>query len=88
VDVEQKREFNARMNESHGSFELVVSPLILALIGYFIDSRVTHTTPVITVVFAVLGVVGATIKLLATYKAKMAELDAAAPWAQRKGASA
>ena len=88
MDVEQKREFNRGMNESHGSFELVVSPVILALIGYLIDTRVTHTTPVITVAFAVLGVVGATIKLFVNYKAKMAELDAAAPWAQRKGASA
>ena len=88
MDVEQKREFNARMNESHGSFELVVSPLILALLGYLLDSRVTHTTPVFTVVAAVLGVVGSTIKLLYTYRAKRAEHDAASPWAQRKGANA
>lgn len=88
MDAEQKREFNAGMNESHGSFELVLSPLILALIGYVIDTRVTHTTPWFTVVFAVIGVVGATIKLFYTYKARMAELDAASPWAQRKGASA
>ena len=88
MDVEQKRELNRGMNESHGSFELVVSPLILAMIGYLIDSRVTHTTPVLTVIFAVIGVVGATIKLLVTYRAKMAELDAASPWAQRKGANA
>ena len=87
MDVEQQREFNRGMNESHGSFELVVSPVVLALIGYFIDTRVTHTTPVFTVVFAVMGVVGATIKLLIDYRAKMAELDAASPWAQRKGAN-
>jgi F0F1-type ATP synthase assembly protein I len=88
VDAEQKREFNAGMNESHGSFELVLSPLILALIGWFLDTRVTHTTPLLTVIFAVVGVVGATIKLFYTYRARMAELDAASPWAQRKGANA
>jgi F0F1-type ATP synthase assembly protein I len=88
VDAEQKREFNAGMNESHGSFELVVSPLILALLGYLLDTRVTHTTPLFTVLFAVVGVVGSTIKLFYTYRARMAELDAASPWAQRKGASA
>ena len=88
MDAEQKREFNAGMNQSHGSFELVLSPLILALLGYLLDTRVTHTTPVFTVLFAVVGVIGATIKLYYTYRAKMAELDAASPWAQRKGASA
>ena len=46
---------------------------------------VLDTTPLFTVVFAVLlGVVGATIKLFYAYRAKMAELDAASPWAQRK----
>jgi F0F1-type ATP synthase assembly protein I len=88
VDVTQQRELNARLNQSHGSFELVVSPLILALLGFLLDTRVTHTTPVFTIVAAVFGVVGATTKLLLEYKAKMAELDAAGPWSQRKGAGA
>lgn len=88
MDATQKRELNARLNESHGSFELVVSPVILALLGYLLDSRVTHTTPVFTVTAAVFGVVGATVKLLLDYRTKMAELEANAPWAGRKGARA
>ena len=54
-----------------------LSPLILALIGYWLDTRVTHTTPVLTVVFAVVGVVGATIKLYYSYRVQMSEPDAA-----------
>lgn len=88
MDATQQRDINAGMNQSHGSFELVLSPLILALLGYLLDSKVLHTTPIFTVVAAVLGVVGATIKLFITYKAKMAQLDAAAPWAGRKGVAA
>jgi hypothetical protein len=43
---------------------------------------------VFTVTAAVFGVVGATVKLLLDYRTKMAELEANAPWAGRKGARA
>jgi len=79
VDSTKQRELNRQLNQGHGSFELVLSPLIFALLGYLLDSRVLHTTPVITVVFAVVGVVGATIKLYYQYRTKMAELAAARP---------
>ena len=68
------------MNRSHGSFELVVSPVILALLGWWLDAKVTHTTPWITVSFAVLGLVGAVIKLYYGYKLSMAELAEGSAW--------
>ena len=59
------------LNQSHGAYELVLSPAILALIGFWVDRQV-GSTPWITVTCAVVGVVGATIKLVVDYKAKMA----------------
>jgi F0F1-type ATP synthase assembly protein I len=67
------------LNESHGSFELVLSPVLLALLGYLLD-RQLGTGPWLTVVAAILGLVGATIKLVVQYKLKMAEHEADAPW--------
>lgn len=85
MDSTNQRELNRRLNEGHGSFELVLSPLILALLGYLLDSRVLDTTPVFTVIAAVLGVVGATIKLYYGYRMKMAELAAARPTRSGRG---
>jgi len=79
VDATQQRELNRQLNQGHGSFELVLSPVILAMIGYLLDARVFHTTPVLTIIAAVVGVVGATIKLYYGYRAKMAELATVRP---------
>jgi F0F1-type ATP synthase assembly protein I len=67
------------LNQSHGSFELVLSPVILALLGYLLD-RQLGTGPWIMVVAAIVGLIGATTKLVIQYKAKMAEHEANAPW--------
>jgi len=69
-----------QLNKGNGSFELVMSPLLLALIGLWLDRSVTHTTPWMTVGFAVLGLVGSVIKIYYGYKAKMAELAESSPW--------
>lgn len=61
-----------QLNSSHGSFELVVSPVILALIGYLIDSAL-GITPVLTIIAAVLGVAGASVKAYYTYRLNMDE---------------
>ena len=67
------------MQRSTGSYELVFSTLILALIGFGLD-RWLNTTPILTIVFAVVGLVGAVIKLIYGYQAEMAEHEANAPW--------
>ncbi|MBV6508926.1 MAG: hypothetical protein JJLCMIEE_01993 [Acidimicrobiales bacterium] len=82
MDADNKREFTEGLYRSHGSFELVLSPVILALLGLWLD-RTIGTVPVFTAVFAAVGFLGAFIKLVYTYKAKMAELSREARWAAR-----
>ncbi len=69
------------MNRSAGGYELVFSPLILALIGFGID-KLFGTVPVFTVLFAVLGLIGVVVKIYFNYRAEMEEHDAAGPWAR------
>jgi F0F1-type ATP synthase assembly protein I len=81
VAVSQRREITEQMNRSAGGYELVFSPLILALIGFGID-KLFGTVPVFTVLFAVLGLIGVVVKLYFNYRAEMEEHDAAGPWAR------
>jgi F0F1-type ATP synthase assembly protein I len=72
------------MHRSAGSYELVVSPLILALIGFGLD-RWLGTTPVLTILAAVVGLAGAVVKIYYGYAAEMDRHDADAPWSRRDG---
>lgn len=76
-----------QLNKGNGSFELVMSPLLLALVGLWLDDSVTHTTPWMTVIFALLGLTGSVVKIYYGYQAKMAELTAAAPWSVTSSAT-
>jgi len=78
----QGRELTQNMHKSTGSYELVLSPLILALIGFGID-HLFGTLPLFTIVFATLGLVGAVIKIYFGYVAEMDEHEKDAPWAKR-----
>jgi F0F1-type ATP synthase assembly protein I len=69
------------MHRTTGGYELVLSPLLLALIGYGLD-RLFGTVPVITIVFAVLGLAGAVIKLYFGYRNEMEAHEASGPWAK------
>lgn len=82
VDVSQRRELTQQMNRGSGGYELVISPLLLALIGYAID-RGLGTVPVFTVIFAVVALAGVCVKLYYGYRAEMDEHEANAPWAKR-----
>ena len=77
--VSQRREITEQMNRSAGGYELVLSPLILALIGFGID-KLFGTVPLFTVLFAVLGIVGVVVKLYVNYRTGRAQHDAAGPW--------
>ncbi len=66
------------------SFEFVAAPAILALIGLWLDRSVFHTTPIITVTFAILGLVGATIKIYYGYKFQMQQHAEASSWTDLK----
>lgn len=75
VGAEQSDEVRAGVTQmahrSHGSFEMVLSPALLALAGWWIDGRL-GTGPWLLVLFAVLGLAGAVVKIVYGYRAEMA----------------
>ncbi|MFM7064709.1 MAG: AtpZ/AtpI family protein [Actinomycetes bacterium] len=77
--TDRQQELTRSLHRSHGSFELAVAPVLMALIGLWLD-RTLNTVPVFTIALAVLGVVGSTIKVIYVYKAQMAEQTADSPW--------
>ena len=79
--VSQRREITEQMNRSAGGYELVFSPLILALIGFGID-KLFGTVPLFTVLFAVLGLIGVVVKIYYNYRAEMEAHEAEGPWAR------
>jgi F0F1-type ATP synthase assembly protein I len=81
VKVSQRRELSEQMHRTTGGFELVFSPLLLALIGYGLD-RWLGTLPIFTIAFAVAGLAGAVVKLYFTYRAEMEQHEANGPWAR------
>jgi F0F1-type ATP synthase assembly protein I len=82
VDSSERRELTQQVHRSTGAYELVLSPLILGLIGYALD-RLFGTTPLLTIIFAVAGLIGATAKVFFTYKAEMEQHEANGPWVKR-----
>ena len=83
MNAETKRDVTRQLNNSSGSFELVLVPVVLSLGGWWIDSHV-GTAPWFAVVGAVLGLVGATYKLRLDYLEAMARHEADSPWAATK----
>ncbi|NCY15209.1 MAG: AtpZ/AtpI family protein [Actinobacteria bacterium] len=81
VAVSQKREISEQMGRATGGYELVLSPLLLALIGFGLD-RLLGTTPLLTVTLAVIGLAGVVVKLYFQYRAEMDEHAKNGPWAR------
>ncbi len=81
MKVSQRRELTQQMGRTTGGYELVFSPLLLALIGYGLD-RLFGTLPILTIVFAVLGLLGAVTKLYYSYRSEMEQHEASGPWAR------
>jgi F0F1-type ATP synthase assembly protein I len=81
VKVSQRRELSEQMHRTTGGFELVFSPLLLALVGYGLD-RLLGTLPLLTIVFAVVGLAGAVAKMYFTYRYEMEQHEANGPWAK------
>ena len=61
--------------QSSGSYELVLSAVIFALIGWAVD-RWLGTTPVFILVFTVAGFVGAAASLYYRYKYRISQIEA------------
>ena len=71
--VADKRELNEQLGRSHGSFELVVSPVILGAGGWWIDTKV-GSAPWFMIGAVVFGVAGAVTKLYLDYRMRMGQL--------------
>jgi F0F1-type ATP synthase assembly protein I len=82
VDVSQRRELSEQVHRTTGGFELVFSPLLLALLGYGLD-RLLGTLPVFTIIFAVVGLAGAVVKLYFTYRLDMEQHESSGPWVKK-----
>ena len=57
-------------HRSSGSFELVLGPVVMALIGLFIDSK-AGTRPLFTLVLTVWGMAGAFVLIYYRYRRQM-----------------
>lgn len=70
----QRTQLSQQMQNSSGSFELVLSAVLLGLCGYFVDGWV-GTRPIFMVLFTVLGFVGAAISVYYRYKHEISRLN-------------
>jgi F0F1-type ATP synthase assembly protein I len=73
LDLSQRSELTQSVNHSSGSYELVLGAVIFGLIGFMVD-RMVDTTPVFTIIFAVVGLAGATASIYFRYTHKMRQL--------------
>ena len=80
------RELAGAMHRSTGSYELVIAAIAAAALGFWIDS-VVGTRPIVMIVFAVAGFIGAAYSIYLKYQAEMAEAEAARV-ARKSGATA
>ena len=64
------------------------APVIFALIGVWLDRSVFHTSPILTITFAILGLVGATIRLYYGYRHHMSQLAEQSPFAASRAKAA
>ena len=67
------------VRRSSGGFERVLSPLLLALAGFGLD-RLFGITPVLTVLFAILGLAGAVTIIVIGYDREMGTHTDDAAW--------
>lgn len=72
-------ETTKQLNRSSGSFELAFAPVILGLLGLWLD-RTVGTTPLFVISFSILGFLGTGIKLYFAYRYEMAEIEADVAW--------
>ena len=74
-------------HRSTGSFELVLSPLILGFLGFLLD-RAIGTVPVFAILFAIAGMAGAACRVYYGYRYAMVQLAEAKRAQQASKASA
>ena len=75
MDAYQKRDLHDALWRSHGGFDLVLAPVIFALLGLWIDSA-TGTRPLFTLLLLAFGSVGAALKVYYDWRRGMDEATA------------
>ena len=68
------------------AFEIAVTPAVFGAMGHGLD-RWLGLTPVLTIVFVVLALVGMFVRLWYGYDTEMKAHEAAGPWAARPSTS-
>ncbi|MGH9165503.1 MAG: AtpZ/AtpI family protein [Acidimicrobiales bacterium] len=83
VDVVDKRDlYNGFGTTLARAFELVVTPLLFALLGHLLDGWL-GTSPLFTVGLAVLGLAGTVVRMYYGYVADMERHTSQAAWTRR-----
>ena len=72
MDAAAKRELHDAIWRSSGGFDLVLAPVLIALLGLWIDSA-AGTRPVFMLAFLAFGTVGAVLKVYYDYQRGMHE---------------
>lgn len=68
----EKSELTHQLTTSHSGYELVVTPLLLGLLGFWLDG-VFGIRPVLTIALSVFGVVGSVASFYLRYRHQMGE---------------
>lgn len=72
MDAYEKRDLHDALWRSHGGFDLVLAPVIFALLGLWIDSSI-GTRPLFTLALLAFGAVGAALKVYYDWRRGMDE---------------
>jgi F0F1-type ATP synthase assembly protein I len=81
--VAENRELYSNASDAYTlAFELVLTPLLLALVGHFID-RAAGTGVVFALVFGIIGLLGVSYRAYLAYTARMKQLSEGKPWEQQ-----
>jgi F0F1-type ATP synthase assembly protein I len=83
VDLQERRQLhNGFGNTFSRSVEFVVTPLLFALFGHFLDGRF-GTSPVVAITLGLFGVFGMFARTWYAYIHAMDAEQASGPWAKR-----
>lgn len=75
--------YNGFGNALATAVEIVVTPLVFALLGWLID-RALGTTPLFAVVLGLFAVVGLAVRLYYQYRDDMAREEEGKPWTRSR----
>ncbi len=75
--------YNGFGNALSQAVEIVVTPLVFALVGYVID-RLAGTRPLFTLGLAVFALIGVVIRMYYGYREAMAREEEGKPWTRSR----